>query len=154
MKATLRTKSRPNRQFTTLQFRPSRKAFSLRLSTLVARFRFSGRKIQNKFQSHLLTVLHIQINNSLIFGHIKILSILVDIVDPFATVAARHFRQLMSRHGAPIIIVNLVKMREKKAQESMLAEEYKICLDYLKQFLPNENFIEYICFDMAKLNKT
>lgn len=77
----------------------------------------------------------------------------VDIMDPFATVAARHFRQLISRHGAPVIIVNLVKMREKKAQESMLAEEYKICLDYLKQFLPNENFIEYICFDMAKLNK-
>ena len=45
-------------------------------------------------------------------------------------------------------------MREKKAQESIIANEYKLSLDYLKQFLPNDNFIEYICFDMAKLNKT
>ena len=45
-------------------------------------------------------------------------------------------------------------MREKKAQESMLAEEYKLSLDYLQQFLPNDNFLDYICFDMAKLKKT
>ena len=45
-------------------------------------------------------------------------------------------------------------MREKKAQESILADEYKLSLDYLKQFLPNQDYIQYICFDMAKLNKT
>ncbi|CAF0829465.1 unnamed protein product [Brachionus calyciflorus] len=78
----------------------------------------------------------------------------IDVVDPFATVAARHFRQLLSRFGAPVIILNLVKMREKKPQESILANEYKLSLDYLKQFLPHDNFIDYICLDMAKLNKT
>ena len=46
------------------------------------------------------------------------------------------------------------KTREKKAQESILADQYKDSLTYLKQFLPDENFIEYVCFDMAKLNKT
>ena len=45
-------------------------------------------------------------------------------------------------------------MREKKAQESLLADEFKSSINYLKQFLPNEDFIQYICFDMAKLNKT
>lgn len=45
-------------------------------------------------------------------------------------------------------------MREKKAQESIVAHEYKACVDYLKQFLPNDDFFEYISFDMAKLNKT
>ncbi|RNA31050.1 Polyphosphoinositide phosphatase [Brachionus plicatilis] len=79
--------------------------------------------------------------------------IVIGNVDPFATVAARHFKQLFSRFGAPVIILNLVKMREKKPQESILANEYKLSLDYLKQFLPNQNFIDYICFDMAKFNK-
>ena len=45
-------------------------------------------------------------------------------------------------------------MREKKAQESILADEYKSSIDYLKQFLPNDEFIEYLTFDMAKHNKT
>lgn len=77
----------------------------------------------------------------------------IDIVDPFATVAAKHFKQLIQRFGAPIIVLNLVKM-QKKAQESILAEEYRKSLEYLRQFLPKDDYIEYICFDMAKLNKT
>ncbi len=47
----------------------------------------------------------------------------------------------------------LIEMREKKAQESILADEFKNSIDYLKQFLPDDNFVEYICFDMAKINK-
>jgi len=77
----------------------------------------------------------------------------IDIVDPFATVAARHFRQLFSRFGAPMIILNLVKIREKKPQESIISNEFKLSLDYLKQFLPSQSYIEYICLDMSKLNK-
>ena len=79
--------------------------------------------------------------------------IIIDIVDPFATVAAKHFKQLIQRFGAPILVLNLVKM-QKKAQESVLAEEYRKSLEYLRQFLPKDEYIEYICFDMAKLNKT
>ncbi len=45
-------------------------------------------------------------------------------------------------------------MREKKAQESTLAIEYKHSVEYLQQFLPNNNYFQYIYFDMAKLNKT
>ena len=78
----------------------------------------------------------------------------IDIYDPFSTVAAAHFQRLLHRYGAPVIILNLVKMREKKAQESTLAHEYKYCLEYLQQFLPNNDFFQYIYFDMAKLNKT
>ena len=78
----------------------------------------------------------------------------IDIYDPFSSVAAAHFQRLFHRHGAPIIVLNLVKMREKKAQESTLAHEYKYCLEYLEQFLPDDQFFQYIYFDMAKLNKT
>ena len=45
-------------------------------------------------------------------------------------------------------------MREKKAQESILAEQFKLSIDYLKQFLPKDEYIELISFDMARLNKT
>lgn len=79
--------------------------------------------------------------------------ITIDIVDPFATVAARHFKQLINRFGAPLIILNLVKIREKKPQESIISNEFKLSLDYLRQFLPNQSYIEYICLDMSKLNK-
>lgn len=79
--------------------------------------------------------------------------ITIDITDPFATVAARHFKQLMCRFGAPLVILNLVKIREKKPQESIIANEFKLSLDYLKQFLPQQNYIDYICLDMSKLNK-
>jgi phosphatidylinositol 3,5-bisphosphate 5-phosphatase len=78
----------------------------------------------------------------------------IDIVDPFAILAARHFKQLLARFGAPLIIINLVKLREKKPQESILAKEFKLSVNYLQQFLPDSAYIQYICFDMAKLNKT
>ena len=45
-------------------------------------------------------------------------------------------------------------MREKKPQESLLADEFRASIDYLKQFLPNDDYIEYLAFDMAKHNKT
>ncbi len=45
-------------------------------------------------------------------------------------------------------------MREKKAQESTLAIEYKLSVEYLQQFLPDNDYFQYIYFDMAKLNKT
>lgn len=77
----------------------------------------------------------------------------IDFKDPFGTLAANHFEILLKRFGAPIVILNLVKTREKKPQESILADEYKNTLDYLKQFLPNDEYFQYVCFDMAKLNK-
>ena len=46
--------------------------------------------------------------------NIKLLNYQVDLVDPFASVAARHFEQLLSRLGGPIIILNLVKVSLKK----------------------------------------
>lgn len=34
----------------------------------------------------------------------------IDIVDPYASVAANHFQQLLKRFGAPLILLNLVKV--------------------------------------------
>jgi hypothetical protein len=46
-----------------------------------------------------------------------------------------------------------VKKREKKKHESMLSEEFSTAVKYLNQFLPPNHHIQYISFDMARMNK-
>lgn len=64
-----------------------------------------------------------------------------------------HFNQLFRRYGTPIIILNLVKKREKKKHESQLSEQFNSAVTYLNQFLPAMDRIYYISFDMARMNK-
>jgi hypothetical protein len=47
-----------------------------------------------------------------------------------------------------------LQKREKKKQEYILSEEFCSALDYIKQFIPDENGIQYIAFDMARVNRS
>ncbi|KAG8230623.1 hypothetical protein J437_LFUL004535 [Ladona fulva] len=76
-----------------------------------------------------------------------------NISDPYCETAGKHFSDLLGRYGSPIIVLNLVKKREKKRHESALSEEFKASVDYLNQFLPPEHQISYLSFDMARKNK-
>nr|XP_033338065.1 polyphosphoinositide phosphatase isoform X2 [Megalopta genalis] len=80
-------------------------------------------------------------------------TITCDLADPYVETAGAHFNQLLKRYGSPIIILNLVKKREKKKHESTLSEELCMAVKYLNQFLPLEHHIQYISFDMARMNK-
>ena len=80
-------------------------------------------------------------------------AITIDFYDPFAETAGAHFNELLKRYGAPIIILNLVKQREKKKQERLLSDELSSAVKYLNQFLPAEHQIIYKNFDMARKNK-
>ncbi|XP_033338065.2 polyphosphoinositide phosphatase FIG4 isoform X2 [Megalopta genalis] len=80
-------------------------------------------------------------------------TIACDLADPYVETAGAHFNQLLKRYGSPIIILNLVKKREKKKHESTLSEELCMAVKYLNQFLPLEHHIQYISFDMARMNK-
>ena len=80
-------------------------------------------------------------------------TIQLDIVDPFYEVAGRHFNQLLHSYGSPIIVLNLVKRRENKPHESVLSNELMATVSYLNQFLPPKHQIDYIGFDMARVNK-
>lgn len=75
------------------------------------------------------------------------------LADPFCYTAGLHFNNLMLRYGSPIIILNLVKKREKKRHESILSEDYNLCIEYLNTFLPPELRIQQIELDMARINK-
>uniref|UniRef100_A0AAY5L9U8 SAC domain-containing protein n=1 Tax=Esox lucius TaxID=8010 RepID=A0AAY5L9U8_ESOLU len=77
----------------------------------------------------------------------------VDQADPYAHVAALHFDQMLQRFGSPIIILNLVKKREKRKHEKILSEELLPAVNNLNQFLPPEHWIDYIAWDMARYTK-
>ncbi|KAJ3324973.1 phosphatidylinositol-3,5-bisphosphate 5-phosphatase [Boothiomyces sp. JEL0866] len=76
-------------------------------------------------------------------------SIQVDYIDPFYTATAKHFDDLYKRYGSPIIILNLVKAKEKTKRESILLEHFTTAVEYLNQSLPEGNKMKYIAWDMA-----
>ncbi|KAM4633688.1 polyphosphoinositide phosphatase isoform 1-T1 [Polymixia lowei] len=78
----------------------------------------------------------------------------LDQADPYAHVAALHFDQMLQRFGSPIIILNLVKKREKRKHEKILSEELYPAVINLNQFLPPEHCIDYIAWDMARYTKS
>ncbi|EDO26203.1 predicted protein [Nematostella vectensis] len=80
-------------------------------------------------------------------------SFAVDRADPYCNAAAQHVNRLLGRFGAPLVILNLVKRREKKRHEQILSEELQTAVEYLNQFLPPEHNIQYIPWDMARHNK-
>uniref|UniRef100_H3AHK9 FIG4 phosphoinositide 5-phosphatase n=1 Tax=Latimeria chalumnae TaxID=7897 RepID=H3AHK9_LATCH len=80
--------------------------------------------------------------------------ITLDRADPYAYVAALHFDQMFKRFGSPVIILNLVKKREKRKHERILSEELFAAVTYLNQFLPPEHYIHYIAWDMARYTKS
>ncbi|XP_076844226.1 polyphosphoinositide phosphatase isoform X3 [Brachyhypopomus gauderio] len=78
----------------------------------------------------------------------------LDQADPYAHVAALHFDQMLQRFGSPIIILNLVKKREKRKHEKILSEELYPAVTNLNQFLPPQHCIDYIAWDMARYTKS
>ena len=78
----------------------------------------------------------------------------IEIVDPFSVAAGKHFNNLMSRYGSPIIVLNLVKMKEKRPHETLLTNEITTTINYLNQFISPAFHLQYIGMDMARINKS
>ncbi|CCE86927.1 Piso0_005450 [Millerozyma farinosa CBS 7064] len=79
----------------------------------------------------------------------------IHLSDPFYQSSAIHFNNLFKRYGAPVIILNLIKTKEKQARESKLNQHFKNCISYLNQFLldSDEQTLQYYSFDMSKHSK-
>ncbi|XBW36319.1 hypothetical protein QEN19_001901 [Hanseniaspora menglaensis] len=100
------------------------------------------------------------------------------LMDPYYRNAAKHFNDLFARYGGnKIMVLDLLKQNTSKkktkkkftmhndldveeedddtlkGRESVLGKEYRDCIYYLNQFLPDESKIEYIGFDMSKVSK-
>ncbi|ODV78232.1 uncharacterized protein CANTADRAFT_53805 [Suhomyces tanzawaensis NRRL Y-17324] len=77
----------------------------------------------------------------------------INLSDPFYQSSALHFNNLFQRYGLPIIILNLIKTKEKQPRELKLNSHFSSCIKYLNQFLPQEHKLRYHSFDMSKHSK-
>ncbi|CAL8071529.1 unnamed protein product [Calicophoron daubneyi] len=91
--------------------------------------------------------------------------------DPYFEASGLHFVNLFERYGSPIVILNLMKTREKHPFELVISEAYERGVVYLSQFLPSRISsntttndiassesvnppIIYISFDIARVQKS
>lgn len=77
----------------------------------------------------------------------------INLSDPFYQSSALHFNDLFQRYGHPVIILNLIKTKEKQPRELKLNQHFESCIKYLNQFLPHDRKLDYLSFDMSKHSK-
>ncbi len=77
----------------------------------------------------------------------------ISLVDPYYSAAALHFDELFHRYGTPVIVLNLIKSKEKQEREVKLLRSFGECVAYLNQFLPADQKIRYIAWDMSRASK-
>ncbi|EPS70419.1 hypothetical protein M569_04340, partial [Genlisea aurea] len=64
-----------------------------------------------------------------------------------------HFENLVKRYGNPIIILNLIKTREKKPRESILGAEFANAIDVINKDLPHDNHLKFLHWDFSKYSR-
>ncbi|KAM7471900.1 hypothetical protein LguiA_010083 [Lonicera macranthoides] len=64
-----------------------------------------------------------------------------------------HFENLVKRYGNPIIILNLIKTREKKPRESILRAEFANAIAVINKDLPKENRLKFLHWDLNKYSR-
>uniref|UniRef100_A0A1J3GL11 Phosphoinositide phosphatase SAC3 n=1 Tax=Noccaea caerulescens TaxID=107243 RepID=A0A1J3GL11_NOCCA len=61
-----------------------------------------------------------------------------------------HFDNLVERYGNPIIILNLIKTKEKRPRESILRREFANAIDFINKDLSEENRLRFLHWDLHK----
>jgi hypothetical protein len=64
-----------------------------------------------------------------------------------------HFENLVKRYGNPVIILNLIKTREKKPRESILRTEFANAIAIINKDLPKENRLRFLHWDLNKYSR-
>eukprot|EP00644_Phytophthora_capsici_P012545 jgi/Phyca11/113014/e_gw1.23.547.1 len=78
--------------------------------------------------------------------------IVLNRVDPTYSATQKHFADLFSRYGSPIVALNLVKQSEKKEREVIVGNEYMNAVEYLNSFMPPEHRVRYVALDYSRLS--
>lgn len=81
----------------------------------------------------------------------------INLVDPFFASAALHFDDLFKRYDAPILVLNLIKSKERTPREGKLLREFSQCIEYLNQFLiqrGKKDKLQYTHWDMSRASKS
>ncbi|KAK6914636.1 SAC domain, partial [Dillenia turbinata] len=61
-----------------------------------------------------------------------------------------HFENLVKRYGNPIIILNLIKTRERKPRESILRAAFVNAIEFINRDLTEENRLRFLHWDLNK----
>ncbi|KAH3675896.1 hypothetical protein WICMUC_002466 [Wickerhamomyces mucosus] len=77
----------------------------------------------------------------------------INLIDPFYSSAALHFDDMFKRYDSPVLVLNLVKSKERTPRESKLLKEFEKCITYLNRFLPDKDKIRYTGWDMSRASK-
>ncbi|XP_071716624.1 phosphoinositide phosphatase SAC2-like isoform X2 [Rutidosis leptorrhynchoides] len=64
-----------------------------------------------------------------------------------------HFENLTKRYGNPIIILNLIKTKEKRPRESLLRMEFAHAIELINKDLPEENRLKFLHWDLNKYSR-
>ncbi|TDH73222.1 hypothetical protein CCR75_003998 [Bremia lactucae] len=78
--------------------------------------------------------------------------IVLNRVDPTYTATQKHFADLFTRYGSPIVALNLVKQSEKKEREVIVGNEYMNAVEYLNSFMPPKHRVRYVALDYSRLS--
>ncbi|KAK2992572.1 hypothetical protein RJ640_009182 [Escallonia rubra] len=74
--------------------------------------------------------------------------------DPTYEATRLHFKNLVDRYGKPIIILNLIKMHEKRPRESILRTEFANAIDTINKDLSEENHLKFLHWDLHKHSRS
>jgi hypothetical protein len=74
--------------------------------------------------------------------------------DPHYLPARRHFARVVSRYGAPVCILNLVKKKEKVPREKVIGREFARAVQAINRDLPPLARLQYLTVDYAALVKS
>ncbi|KNC49343.1 SacI domain-containing protein [Thecamonas trahens ATCC 50062] len=74
--------------------------------------------------------------------------------DPAYSATALHFEDLYRRYGSPLLVLNLVKQREKVPREQIIGIEFAHAVAKLNKAIPPEHRIRFHAFDMHRSAKT
>uniref|UniRef100_A0A2P2MCH1 SAC domain-containing protein n=1 Tax=Rhizophora mucronata TaxID=61149 RepID=A0A2P2MCH1_RHIMU len=65
-----------------------------------------------------------------------------------------HFENLVKRYGNPIIILNLIKTKERKPRESILRTEFANAIDFINKDLSEENRLRFLHWDLHRHSRS
>lgn len=65
-----------------------------------------------------------------------------------------HFENLVKRYGNPIIILNLIKTRERRPRESILRAEFANAIGHINKDLSEENRLKFLHWDLHKHSRS
>nr|XP_043627168.1 phosphoinositide phosphatase SAC2 [Erigeron canadensis] len=73
--------------------------------------------------------------------------------DPNYDCTRLHFENLTKRYGNPIIILNLIKTKEKRPRESLLRVEFAHAIELINRDLPEESRLKFLHWDLNKYSR-